>query len=380
MPNENALISSRIQFDPPFEGDPAEALRREGGLSVILADDRRVSLDPTDERSVGFVEILDGLRQLRRPVYLELDPGTNAIARLEVPLVGHVIGLSSTTAGVLDVQLDTSHAVHRLRLDGPDAGDIEATLRQALDTKSLILLVDDVGGDILDLRGFTPGPDDGPLPPFPEPKLPKFPVPILDVIWRILRKLWFWPYWPWWWFWTVSMKRAQGIFDAMRATNCDPLTAAAPCIPFMFPDNGCWARANEMCRLMSAMGEASRKVWITRGVKSLHADTRNHTQCYIEWYWHVAPTIAVRGPWFWQIRRMVIDPSLTTGPVTESGWKAIMQDSTATLEDTDASQYGYGGGTDPTYSQTNYDLQVHRLLLKARSLQPGGPPPYAHCP
>ena len=56
-----------------------------------------------------------------------------------------------------------------------------------------------------------------------------------------------------------------------------------------------------------------------------------------------------------------------------------MQDAAATLVDTDASQYSYGGGTDPTYSQTNIDLQTHRLLLKARSLQIG-PPPYANCP
>ena len=380
MPNENALISSRIQFDPPFEGDPADALRREGGLSVVLTDDRRVSLDPNDGRSVGFVEILDRLRQLRRPVYLELDPATNTIARLEIPRIGHVIGLGTTVPGALDIELDTSHAIHRLRLGGPDAADIETTLREALETRGLVLLVDDGTGGILDLRAFTPGPDDGPLPPFPEPKLPKFPVPILDLLWRILRKVWWWPYWPWWWFWTVSMKRAQGIFDAMRATNCAPLTATAPCIPFMLPDNGCWARANEMCRLMSAMGEASRKVWITHSSGHvLHAATRNHPQCFIEWSWHVAPTIAVRGPWFWQIRRMVIDPSLTTGPLTESNWKQLMQDTGATLVDTDASQYWPSGGTDPTYSQTNTDLESHRLWLKARSLQ-SGPPPYANCP
>lgn len=381
MPNPDAIVSSRIQFDPPLEGDPADALRAEGGLTVELAGERRISLDPADPRSIGYVEILDGLRRLRRPVYLELDPATDRITRLEIPQVGHVVGLTSRAPGVLDVELDTSHAVHQLRLAGPDAAEFEGRLRAALETRGVVILVDNDAHEIFDLRDFTPGPDDGPLPPFPEPRLPRFPIPLLDIIWRFIHKIWWWPYWPWWWFYTVSMKRAQGIFDAMKATNCDPLTAPAPCISFMYPDNGCWARANEMCRLMTVMGEASRKVWITRGVKSLEAKTRNHPSCVIKWYWHVAPTIAVRGPWFWQIRRMVIDPSLTTGPVTEAGWKNIMQDSTATLEDTKAAQYSYNspGSTDPTFSQTNADLALHRLLLKNRSLQIG-PPPYANCP
>ena len=53
--------------------------------------------------------------------------------------------------------------------------------------------------EIFDLRDFTPGPDDGPLPPFPEPRLPRFPIPLLDIIWRFIHKIWWWPYWPWWW-------------------------------------------------------------------------------------------------------------------------------------------------------------------------------------
>lgn len=380
MPNPDAIVARRIRFDPPLDGAPGELLEAEGGLTVELDGERRIALDPKDPRSVGFVEILDGLRELRRPVYLELDPTTSAITRLAIPLVGHVIGIGATEPGVLQIELDTSHAVHRLPLGGPDSADLEARVREALDRRRPIILVDDDAHRILDLRDFTPGPDDGPLPPFPEPKLPpRWPWPF-DRIWKWLHIIWWWPYWPWWWLYFVSLKHAQWLFDTMKATNCDPSTAPAPCIPFMYPDNGCWARANEMCRLMANMGEASRKVWITRSpAKPLHAATRNHPQCYIEWYWHVAPTILVRGPWFFLLRRMVIDPSLATGPLTESSWRLLMQDAAATLVDTDASQYSYGGGTDPTYSQTNIDLQTHRLLLKARSLQIG-PPPYANCP
>ncbi len=383
MPNPDAIVSSRIRFDPPLDRTPAELLEAEGGLTVELDGERRIALDPKDPRSAGFVEILDGLRELRKPVYLEVDPATSAITRLVIPEVTYVIGIGSTEPGVLEVQLDRSHAVHRLTLGEPDSADLERRLRDALERKRPLIVIEDDAHEIFDLRDFTPGPDDGPLPPFPEPKVPRFPWPklVLDL-WRLLHAIWWWPYWPWWWFSVVSMKHAQWLFDQMKATNCDPLTTPAPCIPFMFPDNGCWVRANEMCRLMGNMGEPTRKVWITRGpTKPLHAVTRNHQQCYVEWYWHVAPTILVRGPWIFQVRRMVIDPSLATGPLTELNWRLLMQDASATLQDTDATQYYYNSPTssDPTYSTTIAELISFRLQLKSRSLQIGSPP-YSNCP
>ena len=108
---------------------------------------------------------------------------------------------------------------------------------------------------IIDVRGFTPGPDGDlpPLPPFPRPELPR--PSLWWVIWR-------WRWWPWWWFTCVSRARAQQIFDALAATTCNPLTVPPPCIPFMYPDDGCWGRAHEMCRLMVVMGEKPEKVWI----------------------------------------------------------------------------------------------------------------------
>jgi hypothetical protein len=379
MPNPNAIIAQEIRFDPPLDRSPGELLEAEGGLTLELDRGRRITLDAKDPRSVGFAEILDGLRVLRRPVYLEIDPATSAITRLVIPSVGRVIGIESREPGMLHVQLDGSHAVHRLRLDSLDGPDLERQLRDAFDRERLVILIEDDAHEIFDLRDYRPGPDDRPLPPFPKPRPEFWPIRLVR---KWLRVIWWWPYWPWWWFWGVSMKHAQWLFDQMRATNCDPLTASAPCIPFMYPDDGCWARANEMCRLMGIMGESPRKVWITRGpTKDLKAATRNHPQCFIEWYWHVAPTILVRGPWFFQVRRMVIDPSLTIGPVTKDAWRLVMQDAAASLQDTDAGQYYYNspGSTDPTYSLTNADLQTHRLLLKARSLQIG-PPPYANCP
>jgi hypothetical protein len=339
-----------------------------------------VRLDPANERSAGFAQILDGLSKLRLPVYLEIDPATNAVTRILVPHVARVIGVTPADQGRLDVELDASHARHVLRPGDPDADDLERRLREALKSGKPVVLVEDDAHNIIEVRAFTPAPE-VPLPPFPpipfpRPKLPpRYPWP-LNWIWWI----WCWIKWPWWWFCCLWKTKAQQVFDAMAATTCNPLTVPPPCIPFLYPDDGCWARAHEMCRLMINMGLPPRKVWIDHSQGNLlHVNTKNNPQCFVEWGWHVAPTLCVRGPKWFQMQRMVIDPSLFTTPVSEATWKGVQGDPGATLTDTDASVFWHGGGTDPNYTNSNAILAQYRLALQTRSLQVG-PPPYANCP
>jgi hypothetical protein len=129
---------------------------------------------------------------------------------------------------------------------------------------------------------------------------------------------------------------------------------------------------------MIAMGLKPKKVWIQG---NLHADSRNNPNCYVDWGWHVAPTLCVRGRKFWQARDMVIDPALFTTPVSQATWKGVQGDPSATLTPTSASIFMlFGMSTDPTYAQTNVVLANYRLALLNRSLSPVGPPPYAACP
>ena len=60
----------------------------------------------------------------------------------------------------------------------------------------------------------------------------------------------------------VAPQRARQLFDLVNSRLCCPASAPAPCIPFLYPDDGCWARAHEMCRLMIAAGAQPEKVWI----------------------------------------------------------------------------------------------------------------------
>ena len=106
MPNPNAVVSSVLRV----EGD-----------AVQLGNDRQVRIDR--ERTRGLVPILEGLVQLRQPVYLEIDPATTAITRLLIPYVTHVSSIRLGDDG-LEVLLDNSHALHRLRPGTPDAEEI----------------------------------------------------------------------------------------------------------------------------------------------------------------------------------------------------------------------------------------------------------------
>jgi hypothetical protein len=374
MQNPNAVVSTVIRIEPPLDRPPAEMLRAGGRFSVELEGGRRVRLYPDDPRSAGFAQILDGLSKQRLPVYLEVDPATSAITRLLIPHVTRVVAIRPLVDGVLGVDLEFSHARHMLRRDTPDFRELERQLREAMRTGAPVILTENDAHEIIDIRGYTPGPE-GPLPPFPRPEIPsRIALPwrwikeVLDRIWR-------------WWLWRrfrcMSASKAQQVFNAMNATSCNPLTVPVPCIPFLYPDDGCWARAHEMCRLMINMTLKPKKVWIQG---NLYVSTKNNPNCGVSWGWHVAPTVCVRGPGFFRAQDMVIDLSLFTTPVSKATWKGVQGDPKATLTDTDASiYYLWGSVTDPSYALTNYYLAFYRLQLQNRAIQQG-PPPYANCP
>jgi hypothetical protein len=374
MPNQNAVVSLTFRINPPLDRAPVEMLRAERGLSVELEGGRTVRLDPQNPRSVGFAQVLDGLSKQGLPVYLEIDPDTEAITRILIPYVARVINVTPSE-GALDVELDNSHARHVLELGKPDSAGLERQLREAFASGRPLIVTEDDAHRIIDIRDFTPDKPDKEdlLPPFPPGRLKEEPP----------RRYW----WPWSWIrcllhWChcLSMTKAQQVFNAMAATSCDPLTIPPPCIPFLYPDDGCWGRAHEMCRLMINMGLSPRKIWIDHSFGHfLHVNTRNNPQCFVEWGWHVAPILCVRGPKLFQTQSMVIDPSLFTTPVTEATWKGVQGDPGATLTHTGPEVFSHGGGVDATYTAQNAVLATYRLALQNRSNQVG-PPPYANCP
>jgi len=364
MPNPNAEVSIVRRFDLPAGRSAAEELRAARRVDVDLATGRRTYLDPADRHSITYSRILETLSQYRRPVYLEIDPETSAIKLLLIPYITTVQSIEPLEQERLAVWLARSHARHVLRRDARDFDELDARLREAMQTGNTVIVTEDDAHEIIDVRYPTGASDweGGTKAPFPR---------------RVAE-----PKKPWWadvipWLYCISAATAAQVFDAVNATSCDPQTAPAPCIPFLYPYDGCHARAHEMCRLMIDLGLNPGKIWI-KG--KLHVETNNDPKCYVDWGWHVAPTLCVRGRRFPQTQQLVIDPALFSAPVARSTWMSAQGDPNATLKVTSHSIYFDGEITgthqlDPNYIECNLDLAINRQNL-VKQTDNNGLPPY----
>lgn len=177
----------------------------------------------------------------------------------------------------------------------------------------------------------------------------------------------------------VTLQRAGELFNLANAQLCCPGNPQSPCIPFLYPDDGCWARAHEMCRLMIAAGDRPEKIWIYGGLK---VATGNHPNCKVTWGWHVAPILRVSTAGG-NTEVYVIDPSLFTAPVTQATWVGVQGDPSPTVVHTAADVFHrtFGGKVtyDANYSQTQSTLSLYRDKLRLRAVSPDGPPPYVQC-
>ena len=143
-------------------------------------------------------------------------------------------------------------------------------------------------------------------------------------------------------------------------------------IPFDYPDDCCFSRAHEMCRLLEAQGITTDKIWLfdegyyLSAMKndpfaqedwSLHADTPNHPSGSVAWRYHVATVVYVQGP-DGAPQPMVMDPSLFNRPVTPQVWAASMHNPNAIMKIGNRDSYG-PTSQDPDYSKTKLELQLH---------------------
>ena len=106
----------------------------------------------------------------------------------------------------------------------------------------------------------------------------------------------------------LTPKQAEDIFKEM---------AEQKNIPFCYPEDGCYARAHEMTRLMEKKGIISGKIFLEGDLK---VETKNTPKGYVEWWFHVVPLVAVKkGD---KIVLSVIDPSIASSPLTIEDWVA----------------------------------------------------------
>ncbi len=110
---------------------------------------------------------------------------------------------------------------------------------------------------------------------------------------------------------TMDQAEAAELFEYLRERRS---------IPFQYLDDGCYARAHKMSRLLSRMGYYSEKVFI-EGPRLRASRPDGST---VAWNYHVAPVVFVRAPRSGLLQAMVLDPSVADGPLSQKAWVALI--------------------------------------------------------
>ena len=242
-------------------------------------------LDAADPRSATWYSVLDTLRQAGLAAYIETDPKTNVVSRVLVARTLYVVAVAPKPVGNRHgVDLMISHAPHFIRTTNPDYQRLLIALIAAQQAGTPVLVTTEEPAEpaVIDVRPSPAG------PPF-MPAGPAASAPSTLAA-------------------AVTPQRAQELFNFVATQSCDVVSTSTTCIPFLYPDNGCWARAHEMCRLMIANGASPRKLW-HYATGGLEVQTPNHPSCRVTWaHFHVAPIVEVETGTASEVR--VIDPAL----------------------------------------------------------------------
>ncbi len=172
---------------------------------------------------------------------------------------------------------------------------------------------------------------------------------------------------------SVSGEDAKAFFSKVRRQ---------PHIPFQYPENGCFARAQEMSRLIEQFFDPNTadvvvaKIW---NFGRFRVNSENHPHCQARWHYHVAPVVKTDAG------LLVIDPSLFDQPVDIAGWRHKQVNSVIPPEDplfTTLEAYEYAGnstgerlffGSSLKKTQEHLRLFLGELFL---SIYDNGPLPY----
>lgn len=131
----------------------------------------------------------------------------------------------------------------------------------------------------------------------------------------------------------LTPQQAQQRFDKFKARED---------IPWNYPNDCCYNRAHVMAKELQAEGVDVGKVWnyAPRGdvANPLRVSTSNDPSGYVEWGYHVAPTVPVadsRGT----VSKMVIDPSIAATPISAEQWKTLQGQPQSDLVLTNSAPY-----------------------------------------
>jgi hypothetical protein len=131
LASPNSLVDGVTDLSEPTDVRAA-APRRPAAryVRVAFAAGRTGLLDMTADRSRTWVDVLRSLQETGRPAYVEIDPQTNVITELLLPMPYTVERIKPVKDG-LEVELVISHARHHLRRSNPHFNELRKALEAA---------------------------------------------------------------------------------------------------------------------------------------------------------------------------------------------------------------------------------------------------------
>ncbi|MFO0968861.1 MAG: protein-glutamine glutaminase family protein [Gemmataceae bacterium] len=117
---------------------------------------------------------------------------------------------------------------------------------------------------------------------------------------------------------TTPRVTTSGVLTLAQAEKLFRDMASQRDIAFRYVKDGCYARAQLMIERMIARGIQPVRVWSFGNGENLHVRTRLEARGFVEWWYHVAPAVAVHHNG--KTVYMVIDPSMFDKPVTTAQW------------------------------------------------------------
>jgi hypothetical protein len=172
----------------------------------------------------------------------------------------------------------------------------------------------------------------------------------------------------------IDPSRVQGLFDSLAPATCPLPEAKEDCVPYLFPDNGCWVRAHLICiHLREKHKVEAGKVWV---FGNLETATPHHKTGRVKWEMHVAPVVRVgNGPG--DLR--VLDPSVFCGPASVASWERAVVKFKTGLNYTYAKIYSQFDPCDMAEEENGElqrNLKYFHACLVSRGKGKKIPPPY----
>jgi hypothetical protein len=283
------------------------------------------------------------MHELERPLYVAVSD--DVIVDAKIPEVGRIDHWEEVPDGTVVIGLDSSP--RRFVLPGAGSERVRAICAASRDFGGIVMVTAEDDGSILDSD----------LAPFEAWHLaPVFGAEGAEDVEAILVTI-------------LGDRDVRRAFDLVAARDC---RRAAPddCIPFDYPDDGCFARAHKMFTTLRDAQIVAGKIWLGK----MHTRTRNSKLfCDIHFTKHVAVYVRVPGNGTDSV--LVLEPAFfDRGPVRFDDFVEGLHTSADAIRFSRGEFYQMGdtGGSRERRNQCEKDLAFYRGLAALR--QP--PPPY----